>query len=37
MVKGTATGAEQVGDQTMVSLTSGKVPYSAVVGVSSGI
>jgi len=37
MVQGTATGAEQVGDQTMVSLTSGKVPYSAVVGVSSGI
>ncbi len=37
MVRGTATGAEQVGDQTMVSLTSGKVPYSAVVGVSSGI
>ena len=37
MVRGTATGAEQVGDQTMVSLTSGKVPYSAIVGVSSGI
>lgn len=37
MVQGTATGAEQVGDQTMVSLTSGRVPYSAVVGVASGI
>lgn len=36
MVRGTATGVEQVGDQTMVSLTSGKVPYTAVVGVSSG-
>ena len=37
MVQGTATGAEQVGDQTLVSLTSGRVPYSAIVGVSGGI
>ena len=37
MVKGTATGAEQVGDQTMVSLTSGRVPYRAIVGISGGI
>jgi len=37
MVQGIATGAEQVGDQTMVSLTSGRVPYTAVVGVAGGI
>lgn len=36
LVQGVATGAEQVGGQTMLSLTTGSIPYTSVVGVSSG-